>query len=183
MKMKIFASMKGNLTIPNAAIRIAGINGEDLETHISDGVIVLFREEMDAKQLIAVSEFLKEMATDLSVHLAVACGQCDDCGYCYGDEDEDSCPESCANCKSPCHGVELPICMLEEAGINPEIGLQFDTRQGEIIIHEIDDSCGDADEIDVTDYVPEGLLEVLRESDVCLNHLREMLESGEIIYG
>lgn len=181
MKTNIFAPMKKNLTIPAASVKIAGLDGQDLEAHLGDGAIVLFREEMEAKELIDTIEFLKELSTELTVALACACGECDECGYCYG-EDDDGCPDDCERCKTRCHGVEIPTCLLRDAGIDPAVGLQFDTRNGEIIIREIDDDW-DEDELDITDYVPEGLLTVLRNSDVCLSSLREMLEDERIIYG
>lgn len=184
MKTNIFAQMKKNLTIPATSVKIAGLDGEDLEAHLGDGAIVLLREEMDAEQLIEAIEFLKDLATDLTVALACACGQCEECGDCYACDDEDGCPDDCARCKTPCHGVEIPACLLKDAGIDPEVGLQLDTRDGEIIIREIDDEWSDdEDELDITDYVPEGLLTVLRGSDVCLTNLRDLLESGEIVYG
>lgn len=206
MKTNIFAPMKKNLTIPAASVKIAGLDGQDLEAHLGDGAIVLFREEMEAKELIDTIEFLKDLSTDLTVALACACGQAepapmsrftfDETGsfqsatanFDFGTDYGANCVQlqagdDCTHCKTPCHGVEIPECMLRDACIDPEVGLQFDTRDGEIIIREIDDDWGDEDDFDITDYVPEGLLTVLRNSGVCLDELREMLEDERIIYG
>lgn len=204
---------KGNLSIPSAALKVAGLNGETkLEGHIGAGQFAVTKKQMTAKELIVAIEFFKDLATDLTVKLALACGECDDCGYCCGEEfwdDENSCPDDCTHCKTPCHGVEIPTCLLEDAGIDPEVGLQFDTRDGEIVIREIEQAepapnfasnFFDNGELDAATQnlhiaemmtrfasggspVPAGLLEVLAQSDICLQSLRELLESGEVVYG
>lgn len=178
---------KGNLSIPSAALKVAGLNGETkLEGHIGAGQFAVTKKQMTAKELIVAIEFFKDLATDLTVKLALACGECDDCGYCEGEDffdDENGCPDDCVNCKNPCHGVEIPTCLLEDAGIDPKVGLQFDTHDGEIIIREIDENWDGGGEYDITEDVPAGLLEVLAQSDICMQSMRELLESGEVVYG
>lgn len=145
-------------------------NRDELALYPHTDSLVLLKDKMTAVQLIHAIDHLDSLSAELLSALANAC-----------DEDEHEPSNDCSRCRMPCHGIEIPPCLLEEAGIAPNVGLQFDTRNGEIIVSAIDDDWGD-DDFDITDYVPERLLELLQNADVCTDNLRELLKNGEIVY-
>lgn len=183
MKIMLNHYERENLSIPSVALKIAGINDESrLEGYIGGKALGVCKKKMTASELIMAIEFFKDLSSDFTVKLALACGQCDDCGYCACEDGSDTIPEECRQCKTPCHGAEIPACVLAEAGIDADAGLQFDARDGEVIIREIEQEWDDS-ECDNPDNIPAELLAVLTQSNICIQHLRDLLESGEVVYG
>ncbi|CDX01420.1 Hypothetical protein DPCES_1533 [Desulfitobacterium hafniense] len=174
-------------------------DAEALSVLAAEGVCVIHKGELTALELSHVIATLSEMASDMTIHLAKACGFCDNCG----DDESEHC-ESCggdavcamlngckdgpsewvANC-SLCHDlldesqiVSLPDYLLEEAGIPAGAKLEayVDEDSGEITVVMADVQQ------DISDVSP-GILSVLAQSGVCLAELDERIMLGEIVYG
>ena len=74
--------------------------------------------------------------------------------------------------------VDVPACVLEEAGIDPEQKLVYPAapEKGEVRMVEADYR------FDLTDLCPE-LLDVFRKKGICMSDLEEKLMREAIIYG
>ena len=173
---------------------------EELDVTVSDHVCVIHKSQMTVLELTAVIDTLSNLASDLTVVLAQACGFCDNCGREHDDEGckENECSEACAflnGCKdSPadcvmhcelCQGlldgsseVHVPDYLLEEAGIPTDAKLEAyaDEDSAEITVVEADIQQ------DITD-VPPGIVAILAKSGVCLAELDELIMLEEIVYG
>ena len=173
---------------------------EELDVAVSDSVCVIHKGQMTVLELTAVIDTLSNLASDLTVVLAQACGFCDNCGQERGGEDceESKCSEACAalnGCKdSPaecvmncalCQGlldgsgeVHVPDYLLEDAGIPTDAKLEAyaDEDSGEITVVEADIQQ------DITDVSP-GIVAILAKSGVCLAELDELIMLEEIVYG
>lgn len=167
---------------------------------VSDHVCVIHKSEMTVLELTAVIDTLSNLASDLTVVLAQACGFCDNCGREHDDEGckENKCSEACAflnGCKdSPAEGVQhcelcqglmdgsgdirIPDYILGEAGIPTDAKLEAyaDEDSGEITVVEADIQQ------DITD-VPPAIVAILAKSGVCLAELDELIMLEEIVYG
>lgn len=173
---------------------------EERNVTVSDNVCVIHKSQMTVLELTSVIDTLSNLASDLTVVLAQACGFCDNCGREHDDEDCEGaeCSEACAflnGCKdSPadcvmhcelCQGlldgsgeVHVPDYLLEEAGIPTDAKLEAyaDEDSGEITVVEADIQQ------DITD-VPPGIVAILAKSGVCLAGLDELIMLEEIVYG
>lgn len=176
---------------------------EELDVAVSDSVCVIHKGKMTVLELTAVIDTLSNLASDLTVVLAQACGFCDNCGQEHGGEDcedceESECSEACDflnGCKdSPaecvmhcelCQGlldgsgeVHVPDYLLEDAGIPTDAKLEAyaDEDSGEITVVEADIQQ------DITD-VPPAIVAILAKSGVCLAELDELIMLEEIVYG
>ena len=170
---------KKTLAIPAAIVKLAGFDGgETLRLHVEDGAAVLLREEMTAAGMVAAIERLSRLASDYTVKLALACGACDGCGGCA--EDEDGIPKECEECgswKDGCDsGVNIPACTLRDAGIDPEDAVEIYVKDGKVIVAAAEK------EQDPLDAVPPVLLNTFALSGVCMESLRDLLESGEVVH-
>jgi len=177
-------------------------DAEEMDVTVSDSVCVIHKGKMTVLELTDVIDTLSNLASDLTVVLAQACGFCDNCGQekddCCPDRDDKECSEACASlngCKdSPadcvmhcelCQGlldgsgdVHVPDYLLEEAGIPKDAKLEAyaDEDSGEITVVEADIQQ------DITD-VPPGIVAILAKSGVCLAELDELIMLEEIVYG
>lgn len=172
---------------------------EELDVAVSNSVCVIHKGKMTVLELTAVIDTLSNLASDLTVVLAQACGFCDNCGQEHGGEDceESECSEACAflnGCKdSPAGGVmhcelcqglldgsgdiRVPDYLLEEAGIPKGTKLEaFSDDEGEIVVVAADVQQ------DITD-VPPAIVAILAKSGVCLAELDELIMLEEIVYG
>lgn len=181
MKFMIHRTRK-DCVLPGSALAVAGLKRErELRLEVESGVIVVLRPEMNAKKLLSISEFLHNLATDLIVAVALACGECSCCGDCPG-EDEDC---ECDFCESQaeCHGVSVPPCLLEQAGIRTNQRWQIDAQDGVISISALeDDEDEDADVTDghgLLDDLPKAARYAFLESDTCIPALLELLSGGD----
>lgn len=178
------------LQIPLAIQQYCGFTDvRTLSVVAAEGVCVIHKGELTALELARVIAALSELASDMTVQLAGACGLCDNCG----DEKPetsaecgcDNCPaERVANC-SLCHdlldesqSIHIPDYLLEEAGIPKGAKLEAytDEDSGEITVAKADIQQG------ITD-VPTGIISVLAQSGVCLAALDELIMQEEIVYG
>ncbi|WP_320928365.1 hypothetical protein [Hungatella sp.] len=188
------------ITIPKAAFDLCEFTAADsLELHSGHSAIVLIKEKMTALELIEAAEMLREMASDLMVELAKACGLCDNCGEgnpqpcpdCQGDAVcamLNGCKDSPTDCVSHCdlcgelldesQRVQIPAYILEDADIplGTKLEALYDEENDEIIVTESEIQQ------DISD-VPENVIEILMMGGVCLASLDELIMTGEIVYG
>ncbi len=74
--------------LPDYACEKAGFTAEDtLELYVTNGILVLFKDNMTAMDMANTIDSLSILASDLIVELAAACGICDNC---IGDESEEA---------------------------------------------------------------------------------------------
>ncbi len=164
-------------------------DAESLAVMAADGVCVIHKGELTALELIHVITALSELASDMTIHLAKACGLCNNCG----DENPEAGAECCsannpaewvANC-SLCHdlldesqNIHIPDYLLEEAGISKGAKLEAytDGDSSEITVVEADIQQ------DIND-VPPCILSMLAQSGICLAALDELIMQESITYG
>lgn len=182
---------------------VEGANLEDadcLEITSKDDVCLVFKSEMTALELASVIDTLSNLASDLTVMLAQACGFCDHCGETHTAEDCEGqqCSDACAmlnGCKeTPAEGVmhcalcqglidgsgdiRVPEYILEEAGIPTDVKLEAyaDEDSGVVTVVKADLQQN------ITD-VPPAIVAILAKSGVCLAELDELIMLEEIVYG
>lgn len=172
------------IMLPKCAFELCSFTGEEtLEFHAAEDVLVILKNKMTAMELIHAIDVISEIASELTVALAKACGVCDNCGdeSCGG---KDGPAQWVANC-SLCHdllddsqNIHLPDYVLEEVGIPKDAKLEayIDGDSGEITVVESDIQQ------DISD-VPPGILSVLTQSGICIAALDELIMLEEIVYG
>lgn len=164
-------------------------DAETLAVTAAEDVCVIHKGELTALELANVITVLSELASNLVVHLAGACGLCNNCGNENAEIGaECGCgnnhAEWVANC-SLCHdlldesqSIHIPDYLLEEAGISKVAKLEAytDGDSGKITVVEADiqQDLGD---------VPPCILSVLAQSGICLAALDELIMQESIIYG
>ena len=75
----------GALLIPRAAFKISSFEADEkAEIHALDSAVIVLKKQMTAMELIQAADALHRLATELTAHLAMACGECGEC--------EDGCP-------------------------------------------------------------------------------------------
>ncbi len=186
--------MKNNKTqpemmLPERVYELCGFNDKDtLALHAGEDTLVILKGQMTAIELVHVISMLGEMATELTVALAKACGRCNNCGDeddgAHGDSGEngpDQWVESCSLCRDLLDNsqtIHIPDYLLEEAGISSGTKLEAsaDRDIGEITVTEAEN------QFDISD-VPPGILTVLAQSGICLAELDELIMMEDIIYG
>ncbi len=146
-------------------MKLSGFEPEcKVELHVSKDALVVLKQRMTAVELLRAAKSLQKLATDLHVHLARVCGPCNGCdGECPfegGDE------------------VDLPDYLREEAGIpkNAKLWASADEETHTVTICEADYDH------DLRD-VPAEVLEMFRESGICVGELEERLILGDTVYG
>lgn len=146
-------------------MKLSGFEPEcKVELHVSKDALVVLKQRMTAVELLRAAKSLQKLATDLHVHLARVCGPCNGCdGECPfegGDE------------------VGLPDYLREEAGIpkNAKLWASADEETHTVTICEADYDH------DLRD-VPAEVLEMFRESGICVGELEERLILGDTVYG
>ncbi len=148
----------------------AGLNEWDrLELYLLDQTAVVIPSNMTAMELIRTAEALQGLISELFTALERSCEHCDNCLM----------DEPCKLMTESVHPkVDVPACVLEEAGIDPEKKLAHlaDLESGEVRIVEADYR------FDLTDLCPE-LLDVFRKKGICMSDLEEKLMRKAIIYG
>jgi len=152
------------IAVPPPARKLSGLDGESaLEIHALDGAIVITKARMTAMDMIKTIWSFSNLVTDMSAQLGAACGDCTGCGFC-----------ECMVCGDG--PINLPACVLEEAGLPPGCKLTAAVDDdGIITVFEADY------DYDLTD-VPPDLLEIFRKANVCLNELEERLMGDDIVY-
>lgn len=181
MKFELYHDKKKKaLTVPAAALKLSGLGEEEkLQVETENGGLFIAKEKMTAKEMATLAEFLSVLSLYYTVKLALACGICDDCGFCEM-EDEEDIPQECQECgswKAGCDsGVVIPLCALQDAGIDPNAGVELCAEDGRIVVTA-------ADEDDSLNELSDSLRSILTASGVCMESLRDLLTSGELIHG
>lgn len=162
--------------VTSEGIKISRVNTEISEMEgeryvhslVTDGAVLLLKQKMTAMELINVSQFLREIASELVTNLAMACGPCDPCDGC-----EDHCPFDDLDEEA----ITLPGYLREEAGIpeNAKLCACVDEKNGAVIISAAEH------EHDLSD-VPEFIIDVMVNCGVCFGRLEEHLIKGDIVY-
>lgn len=157
----------GALSIPGGVFKISGFEADEkAEIHALDSAVVVLKQQMTAMELTQAADALHQLATELTAHLAMACGACDDCGDgCPFDDLEDGM-------------LELPEYLRREACIpaGAKLCAYADDEEQTVTIgmagydHDLRD-------------VPPYLLEMLAEAGICLGNLEEHLMTEKILYG
>lgn len=168
---------EGGFRIPPAALTMAKISqGEKLDFHVADDVIVTLKHKMNALEMIHAIDALSELSDKLLNELVDCCGSCDDC--LNDDEDEDE-GDICCPYGTECAETSfLPPKLLHAAGI-PEKALimaEVDKAAHQVILSEFHSHA------DLSD-VPEYILDTLKDLDVRLCLLESHLRKGDIIHG
>ena len=177
------------LQIPLAIQQRCGLtHAEALGVTAAEGVCIIHKGELTALELANIITVLSELASDMTVHLAGACGRCNNCDEKPETGTECGCGNSPAEwvkgC-SLCHdlldesqNIRVPGYLLEEAGIpkNAKLEAYTDEDSEKITVMEADIQQ------DISD-VPPGILSVLAQSGVCLAALDELIMREEIVYG
>ena len=133
-----------------------------VDIHASADTAVVLRETMTAAELVRTIQFLRTATTNLLIHLAKACGPCDNC--------DADCP-----CLKDEEAFPIPDALLEEAGIPRGARLDVCAEDGAIHITA-------AEGPDLRD-VPADLLELFRQTGICLDELDGLLRENGVIYG
>lgn len=140
-----------------------------LELHLLDQAAMVIPCNMTVMELICVTEALQGLASDLLSVVEKVCDHCDNCQM----------DEPCKLMRGPISPrVNIPACVLEEAGLDPNCELACTAEQGsgEVRVTEAEHHY------DLTDLRPD-LLKLFRKCSVCLGDLEDKLMQGTIIYG
>lgn len=168
-KFTNWTSDKG-FRIPAAALDLAGIKeGEKLDFHVAEDVIVTLKHRMTAMEMISSIHALNELSNKLAKELVEVCDTCDMC-----DTDYDYvCP--CQFTKAD--HIDLRPEVREAVGIPAEAKLQmtFEPRNRSVTISEAE---YEADLFDV----PGAILDLLKDMGTRLCVLEEHLMKGDIIH-
>jgi antitoxin component of MazEF toxin-antitoxin module len=176
MKFMLHKARKDCL-IPTSALGVAGLKREkELRLEVENGVIVVLRPNINAKKLLAVSGFLRGLSSDMIAAVARASGGCICCGEC---SDDDSQCDSC-DYRERCRGVEIPQCLLDQAGISTGQPWKTEVGDGVVTICAMpEDESSDADKL--PDDLPEAARLAFKEAGVCSAQLEELLCSNDPI--
>lgn len=169
-KFTNWASGKG-FRIPAAALELAKImEGEKLDFHVAEDVIVTLKHRMTAMEMIDSIHALNELSTKLVRELAEVCDTCDECDA----DDEYVCPSGLTKADY----VDLTPEVREAVGIPADAKLQMtlDPDHAAVTISEAEY------EADLSD-VPEAILDLLESMDVRLCVLERHLMEGDVIHG
>lgn len=175
MKFELYKEPTTSLAIPNSALKLAEmLDCKSITAHVAEDVIALLPERMTAAEAIAAIDALSELTGGLIVALANACEE-------YEFNEMQKCEKSeCETCAHPeCCGIELPPCLLDEAGFPKSSGFEASVLDGRIIITPLTI----LDE-EFADELPEALRKFLTENEIDVSLLRSLVEDGsEVVYG
>ena len=134
---------------------------EALDIHGKEQAIVIMKKEMTAMELLNTIQSLKDLASDLLIHLAKVCGPCERC--------EGGCP-----CMEEEPRIRLPEDLLKQAGIPQNARLDAMVGDGEVILAE-------TESFDLRD-VSQEMKELFRQTNICLDELDGLLAGGSVVY-
>lgn len=157
------------IKVPRATAKLSKMEGDRyVHSLVTDGAVLLLKQKMTAAELIGVSELLREIASELVLNLAMACGPC---------EPRDGCEEHCPFDALDAEAITLPGYLREDAGIpeNAKLRACVDEENGAVIITAAEH------EHDLSD-VPEFIMDVMENCGVCFGSLEEHLVKGDIVY-
>jgi hypothetical protein len=137
-------------------------SGTPIDIHASEDAAIVLRETMTAAEMVGAIQSLRTITANLLIHLAKVCGPCDSCDM--------GCP-----CLQAEEAFPVPDALLEEAGIPKGAKLDVFAEEGTIHITA-------AEGPDLRD-VPEDLLELFRQTGICLDELDGLMRENGVVYG
>ena len=147
----------------------ANLDGFDsLELRTADHSAIVIPGEMTAVELLETYTALQSLCSDLMSHFLTTCSKCDKCGQ--------SVP--CELMTAPIlPEVIVPVEDMIEAGIEPGCRLtcSADPENNRLIVQESNEGYSLAD-------VNPTIIQVFRNTDVCLRDLERLVEDDPIIY-
>ena len=165
----IKGTTKKKLVIPNAVMELSGFEkGEPVDILAADDAVIVLKHKMSAMELIRAVDSVQRLAVELNGHLAQACGPCEACDNCGGE----NCPADPERTQTV-----LPDVVREEIGL--PAGTKLCACPGEEPGTAI--VCQADYRYDLTD-VPAWELTVLRNMGVCLSELEELLMSEDPVH-
>lgn len=148
-----------------AAMKFSGFeNGGKVGLYVSEDMPVVFKQHMTAMEPLRAARSLQKLATGLHIHLVRICGHCNgydgECSFKGGDE------------------TNLLDYLREEAGISEKARLcaSVDEERHTVTTSEMNydhDLRG----------VPEEVLGMFRDAEICVEELEERLILGDVVYG
>lgn len=174
MKFKLNKQPNAAVSVPLAALKLAQMDGgSPVNAHVGESAIVLLSDAMTASETIAAIETLTELTDGLMAALLRACEN-----YL-----EEGCPDGDCVCEAcshlECCGIELPPCLMDEAGFPVGTGLEAFVEDGRIIITP--ETVLDED---FAEELPEQLCNFFTENRMEIGVLRTLAECGnEVVYG
>ena len=173
MKFKLYKNSAAPLIIPNAALALAELSGGDsITAHVAESAIVLLPEKLNAAEAIAAIGALSELTEGLMLALSDACEEYE----CT--ERQEEC--ECKSCGHPeCRGIELPPCLMDEAGFPKDSGYEAFVVDGKIVI-----TPATVLDENFTEDLPEVLRSFVEKNELDIGVLRTLVESeSEVVYG
>lgn len=173
MKFKLNKQPNAAVSVPLATLKLAQMDRSSVNAHVGENAIVLLTDAMTASKTIAAIETLTELTDGLMAALLHACED-----YLEGDCPDEDCV--CETCDHPgCCGIELPPCLMDEAGFPVGTGLEAFVEDSRIIV-----TPTTALDEDFAEELPEPLLNFFTESKMDIGILRSLVECGdEVVYG
>lgn len=157
------------VTINTAMLNLAVFRTEEaLSAHVNDGLILLFKAKLTAKDLVDLANNLYLFADDLMERLVRVCGSCEEC--------EKECDGF--------NGVDLeePVQLSEELreaiGVSQDgaLDISVDEKNGTITVKAANDKYS-------LYSVPHPIMEYLMATGICLGALDQHLRQGDVVYG
>lgn len=199
MKLTLEITKKG-LRIRKEILNASGFHRETaLDVRGMEQAVVAMKKEMTAMELVNAIHSLKDLASDLLVHLAKICGPCELVVASSASLVSGRCPKthslhsssssrqtrSAGLCLDACVDgcpyeddetrIHLPDDVLEQAGLPRKARLDMRIGDREVILSE-------AESFDLRDVSPE-MKELFRQTNICLGELDGLLAGGSVIYG
>ncbi len=165
----IKGTTKKKLVIPNTVMELSGFEkGSPVELVAADDTVIVLKHKMSAMELIRAVDSLQRLAVELNEHLAQACGPCEACDDCNGE----NCPADPERTQTV-----LPDAVRKEIGLPDGVKLCAcpGGEPGTAIVCQADYRY------DLTD-VPAWELIALRNMGVCLGELEELLMSEDPVH-
>lgn len=158
------------INIPHVTAELSNMENDSyVDSLVTEGAVLVLRQKMTAMELINVSQFLREISSELILNLAMACGPC---------RPRNGCENHCPFDDLDNEDITLPRYLREEAGIpeNAKLCACVDEENGTVIISAAEHKY------DLSD-VPEFLIDVTLNSGICFGSLEEHLIKGDTVYG
>ena len=146
----------------------SNLSGFDrLELHRLNNAAVVIPGEMTAMELIRASEALQKLAADLLLVLLEACSACDNCGQ----------EEPCELMNKNAMSGELDSIGEEPCDVN-----SIEEFTNFTAPHDFEDQPTGFDDGYVLSDIAPDMLNLLRESGVCMLNLKEKLRTNLVVY-
>ena len=153
MKNSKHIRKRPDIIIPAAALSEASfLEQGPAKVKVLEDMVILTRSNMSVREMEDTAAAYLGLASSLldeyhdktgeypDLHLNLGRGG-------YPDDDEDDCEDCIHALEGDCDGtLQIPPCMLLDAGISPDAELQFIIRGDSIVITAVEDEDGDDEE-------------------------------------